>query len=155
MSDAAGTTESPGASSPNAGAGDGPAGGQANGGSGAGQPPRPAAPSGPTAVQLALEAGWTMAVLYGRIESVPPDRLPGLPTANELQAAVRRKLELDRLRHLLKSLAQMPEFSDSGLSDVVPPGLEAQPEALPVAAVKLTSAAHPRSSHRLQPTAPG
>jgi hypothetical protein len=81
-------------------------------------------------VQLALEAGWTMAVLYGRIESVPPDGLLGLPTANELQAADRRKLELDRVRHLLKSLAQMPEFSDSGLSDVVPPGFEAQPEAL-------------------------
>jgi len=80
-------------------------------------------------VQLALEAGWTMAVLYGKIE---PGRreVPTLPTANELQEADRRRLELDRLHHLLKSLAQLPEFSDSGLSDVLPSGFQAQPEAL-------------------------
>src|SRR5215471_11193018 len=124
MSDTAGTTESPGAGSSDGGAGDG----QANGG--AGKPPaQPAASSGPTAVQLALEAGWTMAVLYGKIE---PGRreVPPLPTANELQEADRRRLELDRLHHLLKSLAQLPEFSDSGLSDVLPSGFQAQPEAL-------------------------
>jgi hypothetical protein len=81
-------------------------------------------------VQLALEAGWTMAVLHGKIPSIPPDKLLGLPTANELQEADRRKLELDRLRHLLKSLAGMPDFSESGLPDEVLPNFHALSEDL-------------------------
>src|SRR5215472_5529953 len=79
-----------------------------------------AAPPGPTAEQLALEAGWTMAVLYGTIEPIPPGEISGLPTANELQPADRRRLELDRLRHLLQHLARMPGFAGSGLPTEVP-----------------------------------
>jgi len=81
-------------------------------------------------VQLALEAGWTMAVLHGKIQAIPPDKLLGLPTANELQEADRRKLELDRLRHRLQSLAQMADFSESGLPDEVLPNFHALSEDL-------------------------
>ena len=82
------------------------------------QTPRPAQAPGPpvlTAEQLALEAGWTMAVLYGRIQPVPPGEAPGLPTANELDEVGRRKLESNRLKHLLRHLAAMPGFAESGL----------------------------------------
>jgi hypothetical protein len=82
------------------------------------QAPRPAQapePPDPTAEQLALEAGWTMAVLYGRIVPVPPGEAPGLPTANELGQADRRKLESERLEHLLRSLAAVPGFAGAGL----------------------------------------
>lgn len=133
MPDAQDPSEGDYPSSPDVGAGDEPAAGQ--GGEGAGKSPAkpaaPAAPPGSTAVQLALEAGWTMAVLYGKIESFPPGRLLGLPTANELQEADRRKLELDRLRHLLKSLAQMPEFSDSDLPAQMPAPDEVQADLKP------------------------
>jgi len=74
----------------------------------------------PTAEQLALEAGWTMAVLYGKIEPIPRGEFPGLPTANELQPAERRKLESDRLGYLLRLLAGMPGFAGSGLPTEVP-----------------------------------
>ena len=86
------------------------------------QPPAApaAAPSGPTAEQLALEAGWTMAVLYGKIEPIPAGEAPGLPTANELQPADRRKLESDRLGRLLRCLAIMPGFAESSLPTEVP-----------------------------------
>jgi hypothetical protein len=119
--------------SPDGGAGDGPAAGQVSGESGTGKSPpaKPTAPSGLTAVQLALEAGWTMAVLYGKIESIPPGKLLGLPTANELQLADRRKLELERLRHLLKRLAQMPEFSETGLPTQVPTPDEVEADLKP------------------------
>lgn len=76
--------------------------------------------AGPAAEQLALEAGWTMAVLYGKIEPLPPGEAPGLPTANELNQADRRKLESDRLGHLLRRLAAMPGFAGSGLPAKVP-----------------------------------
>src|SRR5215471_11052314 len=79
-----------------------------------------AAAAGPTAEQLALEAGWTMAVLYGKIEPIPRGEFPGLPTANELQPAERRKLESDRLGHLLRLLAAMPGFAGSSLPTEVP-----------------------------------
>ena len=79
-----------------------------------------AAAGGPTAEQLALEAGWTMAVLYGKIEPIPRGQFPGLPTANELQPADRRKLESDRLGHLLRLLAAMPGFAGSSLPTEVP-----------------------------------
>ena len=77
-------------------------------------------PPGPTAEQLALEAGWTMAVLYGTIEPIPADKISGLRTANELLPADRRHLERDRLRHLLQSLAAMRDFAGSGLPTEVP-----------------------------------
>jgi hypothetical protein len=83
-------------------------------------PTQTAAPASSTAEQLALEAGWTMAVLYGTIEEIPQDKLSGLRTANELLPADRRELERDRLRHLLQSLAGMPEFHGSGLPTDVP-----------------------------------
>jgi hypothetical protein len=51
-----------------------------------------------TAVQLALYAGWTMAVLYRHLEVQPADR-PELPSASELQPRQCRALELARLRH--------------------------------------------------------
>ena len=79
-----------------------------------------AAAAGPTAEQLALEAGWTMAVLYGKIEPIPRGEFPGLPTANELQPAERRKLESKRLGHLLRRLAAMPGFAGSSVPTEVP-----------------------------------
>ena len=85
------------------------------------QPPAAqAAAPGPTAEQLALEAGWRMAVLYGKIEPIPAGEAPGLPTANELQPADRRKLESDRLGQLLRRLAVIPEFAGSSLPTEVP-----------------------------------
>jgi hypothetical protein len=83
-------------------------------------PAQAATPSGPTAEQLALEAGWTMAVLYRKIEPIPTGGPSGLPTANELTEADRRKLEADRLGHLLQRLAAMPELTGSGLPTEVP-----------------------------------
>ncbi len=102
-------------------------------------PPRPAqatAPPAPTAAQLALETGWTMAVLYGKIEPAPLSKVPHLATANELQPAARRELELDRLHHLLLRLAHMPEMTGSGLPVDVP-SAGADVEALPAALTKL------------------
>jgi hypothetical protein len=61
-----------------------------------------------------------MAVLYGNIEPHPPGEAPGLPTANELPPADRRKLESDRLGHLLRRLAAMAEFAESSLPTKVP-----------------------------------
>ena len=80
---------------------------------------QPAA-AGPTAEQLALEAGWTMAVLHGKIEPIPMSEVSGLPTGNELNEADRRKLESRRLGHLLQRLAAMPGFAGSGLPTKVP-----------------------------------
>jgi len=79
-----------------------------------------AEPSVPTPEQLALDAGWTMAVLYGKIEPIPTGKFPGLPTANELEEADRRKLESDRLGHLLRRLAATRGFANSGLPTKVP-----------------------------------
>jgi hypothetical protein len=59
-------------------------------------------------VQLALYAGWTMAVLYGTIPGLLEDRPSVLPTINELKPAQRRMVEFARLGHLLFSL--LPEF---------------------------------------------
>jgi hypothetical protein len=74
----------------------------------------------PTAAQLALHVGWTMALLYGKIEPIPTGEVPGLPMANELQPADRRNLESERLDYLLRHLAAMPGFAGSSLPVQVP-----------------------------------
>jgi hypothetical protein len=61
-----------------------------------------------------------MAVLYGQTEPIPTGEAPGLPTANELNKTDRRKLESDRLGHLLRRLAAMPGFAGSSLPTKVP-----------------------------------
>ncbi|HEX4658035.1 MAG TPA: hypothetical protein VH307_11670 [Streptosporangiaceae bacterium] len=61
-----------------------------------------------------------MAVLYGRIQAPPADDFPELPTEHELQPAERRELELKRLRHLLRQLADQPGMQGSGLPTEVP-----------------------------------
>jgi hypothetical protein len=86
----------------------------------AAQPLGQPAPPPMTAVQLALYAGWTMAVLYGRIQAPPADDITELPTTHELQPDQRRTLELKRLRHLLLQLASQPETAGSGLPTNVP-----------------------------------
>jgi hypothetical protein len=83
--------------------------------------PVTAEPEAPrTGVQLALHAGWTVAVLYGKIPAPPADGVPELPTVHELHPGQRRRLELSRLRHLLRQLASLPECAGSGLPTEVP-----------------------------------
>ena len=72
-------------------------------------PSRPLTQVPLTAAQLALYAGWTMAVLYGRIPVPSTARPAELPTVHELPVAERMALELGRLRRLLERLAKMPE----------------------------------------------
>jgi hypothetical protein len=69
-----------------------------------------------TAVQLALLAGWTMAVLYGKIGSQTAGRHQ-LPTVHELPEDQRRQVELARLGHLLELMARLPEFAESDVRD--------------------------------------
>jgi hypothetical protein len=71
-------------------------------------------------VQLALYAGWTMAVLYGTIPLAPANRPAQLPTVNELVPEQRRKLELARLRYLLTGL--LPDFTGSARIAEIPRG---------------------------------
>jgi hypothetical protein len=71
-----------------------------------------------TSVQLAFYAGWTMALLYGRIQAPPADDVIELPTTHELQPDQRRVLELKRLSHLLQQLASWPDIGESGLPTV-------------------------------------
>jgi hypothetical protein len=71
-------------------------------------------------VQLALYAGWTMAVLYGTIPLAPPGRPSQLPTINELAPEQRRELELARLKYLLRGL--LPDFADPARVSEVPRG---------------------------------
>jgi hypothetical protein len=73
-----------------------------------------------SAVRLALQAGWTMAVLYGTLADPPPTSALQLPTVHELPPDERRELELDRLRHLLARLAERPECLGAGLPLRVP-----------------------------------
>jgi len=71
-----------------------------------------------TAVQLALQVGWTMAVLYRpapRLSQNAADSRPQLMSVHELPAGERREVELSRLRHLLALLASLPECSTAGL----------------------------------------
>jgi hypothetical protein len=110
--------------SPSDGAANGPTEGHAKQGSekpGQGKQPPPKPPLSPTVAQLALEAGWTMAVLYPMTEPDPPGKLSGLPTANELPPEYRRQLELGRLSHLLQSLAGMPGFEKANLQTLKVP----------------------------------
>ena len=81
--------------------------------------PGPVVPAPLTAVQLALYAGWTMAVLYGNLEEQPAD-LPELRTVNELQPQQRRELELARLQHLLHQLSGVLAIAPAGLTAKVP-----------------------------------
>jgi hypothetical protein len=77
-----------------------------------------------------------MAVLYGKIEPIPTGEPPGLPTANELNENDRRRLESDRLGHLLRCLAAMPGFAGSSLPTDVP-GHDGNEEAWEAALRKL------------------
>jgi hypothetical protein len=70
--------------------------------------------------QLALYAGWTMAVLYGTIPPPPANGPSQLPTVNELGPEQRRELELARLRYLLTGL--LPDFADLGRISGIPRG---------------------------------
>jgi len=70
-------------------------------------------------VQIALYAGWTMAVLYGTIPEAAANQVT-LPTVNELPPAQRRKVEKARLRHLLTSL--LPDFAGLAVLSEVPAG---------------------------------
>ena len=79
----------------------------------------PVAPAPLTAVQLALYAGWTMAVLYGNLEDQPA-KLPELRTVNELQPQDRRELEHARLQHLLEQLSGVPAIEPADLTAKIP-----------------------------------
>jgi hypothetical protein len=99
-----------------------------------------------TAVQLALQAGWTMAVLYGNIQSPQPGSRQ-LPTVHELLPDERRQVELARLRHLLTRMAQLPEFAGSSLSatlDVLGAS-EARLEEINLAILKALAATSPET----------
>lgn len=63
-----------------------------------------------TAAQLALYAGWTMAVLYAAVPHPPPGG--ELPTVHELSEAERRAVELGRLQRLLDCLTELPGSSE-------------------------------------------
>ena len=68
--------------------------------------PAPAA----TAAQVALQVGWTLAVLFGRIDDPANGDQHHLPTVEELPVDQRMNLEMSRLRHLVAVLANLPEF---------------------------------------------
>lgn len=66
----------------------------------------PAASTMPlTAAQLALHAGWTMAVLYSAVPMTTAGGPPLLPSVHELSKPDRRSVELGRLYRLLDRLA--------------------------------------------------
>ncbi|HUB39652.1 MAG TPA: hypothetical protein VMA72_12430 [Streptosporangiaceae bacterium] len=123
---------------------------RANGSKGADKPAgKPGAESGLklNRAQLALYAGWTMAVIYGTIPGDPapearvqaerapaalgkPEHAgthssvnpPELPSVNELPPVERRKLELARLGHLLSAL--LPDVPSWPKLDVLRAGNE-------------------------------
>lgn len=88
----------------------------------------PVGPAPLTAIQLALYAGWTMAVLYGHLQDQPSE-VPELRTVNELQPPQRRELELARLRHLLEQLSCVPAIASADLMSRIP-GYAADDDAL-------------------------
>jgi hypothetical protein len=61
-----------------------------------------------TAAQLALYAGWTMAVLHGLVPAPATQGHAALPTVHELPSPERKAVELARLRRLLERLAELP-----------------------------------------------
>jgi hypothetical protein len=100
----------------------------------------PASPFPPvTAVQLALSAGWTMAVLYGNIPAASARR-GQLPTVNELPREERAELELGRLQHLLTSLAGLPGFGGSSVPAPVPGYTPEELKTLNLAILKVLAA---------------
>jgi len=110
----------------------------------------PASPFAPvTAVQLALSAGWTMAVLYGNVAAQPPgggklQTLHELPTVHELPQEQRAEIELSRLIHLLTSLAGLPGFAGPSLPGAAAHGYTpAELEVLNLAILKLVATARP------------
>jgi hypothetical protein len=78
--------------------------------------PRLSAGQHPTAVQLALHAGWTMAVLFGSETTGGAPPTPVLPSISQLPPLERRQLELRRLHLLLSSLSARPECAQSDLN---------------------------------------
>jgi hypothetical protein len=69
----------------------------------------------PTAAQLALRLGWTIAVLYGDIPSVSLNGIRRLPTVYELPDDERRELERGRLQYLLETLNAHPDCRSAHL----------------------------------------
>jgi hypothetical protein len=65
-----------------------------------------------TTAQLALYAGWTMAVLYTAVPLAQPGGPSELPTVHELSEPERRTVELGRLQRLLDGLADLPRSSE-------------------------------------------
>ena len=63
-----------------------------------------------TAVQLALSAGWTMAVLYGNLQPAPAGHMR-LPSVDKLRPEDRETVELVRLDHVLASLRRLLAFT--------------------------------------------
>ena len=104
----------------------------------------PLVPAPLTAVQLALYAGWTMAVLYGSLQEQPAD-IPELRTVNELQPEQRRDLELARLQHLLEQLSAVPAIHPADLSAKIPadPGDQNALTALHLAVLEALTASPP------------
>jgi len=72
-------------------------------------------PAQTTSAQLALQLGWTMAVLYGNIPHTTFDEAGRLPTTHELPVDERRALELGRLTYLLTTLSERPDCRSAGL----------------------------------------
>ena len=71
-----------------------------------------------TAVQLALHAGWTVAVLRGVIPAAaeqegeqPAGEPPALAAVHELSDSARRAIEAGRLRRVLERLSELPSCS--------------------------------------------
>jgi hypothetical protein len=106
----------------------------------------PAAPAG-SAAQLALHAGWTMAVLHGSSQAPDFSGLRHLPTVNELPPHDRAEVELRRLCHLLTQLAGLPQFAGSGMPTTVPAwnASEIELRALNLAILKALAAAEPEA----------
>src|SRR5215469_9049957 len=82
--------------------------------------------------QLALYAGWTMAVLHGQIPgdqpadatAPAPARPAELATVNELAPEQRRTLERVRLGHLLRDL--LPDFAGTSKLADIPAGTDGE-----------------------------
>jgi hypothetical protein len=95
-----------------------------------------------TAVQLALSAGWTMAVLYGNIPATTSGR-GKLPAVYELPKEQRAVVELVRLRHLLTSLERVSGSAGSSAPAEVPGYAPAELEALNLAILEVLATAPP------------